>query len=397
MAAAYGRKIIPGAERHFTSRCPNGKATFDKMRRRFVARKVLGNARVLRISSSTLFQSARRHEMKTRLCIALVVTALGNLSVGWGATAAIPSPMPLQVAQGVWIIQGSMLLNREPDGNSVIFDVPDGLIVMDTGRHEWHRHAILTLAKTRRKPIVAIINSHWHLDHVSGNHALRAAYPDLHVYASSAIDRALAGFLASSAKQAAGYINDPQIAAEMRADIRGDLLTIQTGAQLKPDVVISASTTMKLGGHGFQINLAPNAATSGDVWLYDENSGVAALGDLVTLPAAFLDTACPEGWRAALAQVAATPFSLAIPGHGAPMTRAQFSLYRQAFESFIDCSKSTLPKEECGTSWASAVQPLLAEDPNELRRAKQLSEYYVELLRASAGRSKYCEAAKSVG
>jgi glyoxylase-like metal-dependent hydrolase (beta-lactamase superfamily II) len=333
--------------------------------------------------------------MKVRYCIALVVAVLGNLSVA--CSAASPISPTLEAAPGVWIIQGSMTLNREPDGNSVIFEVPEGIVVMDTGRHEWHRQAILTLAKTLRKPIVAIINSHWHLDHVSGNPALRAAYPHLQVYASDAIDRALSGFLASSAKQAAGYINDPQIAADMRADIRGDLLTIQTGAQLRPDVVISASTIMKLGGHVFQINLAPNAATSGDVWLYDEKSGVAALGDLVTLPAPFLDTACPEGWKAALPQVAATPFTLAIPGHGAPMTPTQFALYRLAFDSFIDCSNSLLPKETCAMNWANAVQPLLTDAPNELPRARQMAGYYVELLRANAGRSKYCEAPKSVG
>jgi glyoxylase-like metal-dependent hydrolase (beta-lactamase superfamily II) len=307
-------------------------------------------------------------------------------------TAGIPSLTPLEAAPGVWLIQGSMILGREPDGNSVLFDVPEGFIVMDTGRHEWHRQAILTLAKTRRKPIVAIINSHWHLDHVSGNSALRAEYPKLHVYASDAIDRALTGFLASSAREAAKYINDEQIPQDMRADIRGDLLTIQNGQALRPDAVIRASSAMELGGHVFNINLAPHAATSGDVWLYDEKSGVAALGDLVTLPAPFLDTACPEGWKAALAQVAATPFSLAIPGHGAPMNQAQVSRYRHSFESFIDCANSSRPAQECATSWTSAVQPLLPEDPNELQRAREMAEYFVDMLRANGGRSKYCEA-----
>ena len=45
-------------------------------------------------------------------------------------------------------------------------------------------------------PIVAIVNSHWHLDHVSGNAALRAAYPRAQVYASDAIRDAMHGFLA---------------------------------------------------------------------------------------------------------------------------------------------------------------------------------------------------------
>jgi glyoxylase-like metal-dependent hydrolase (beta-lactamase superfamily II) len=327
----------------------------------------------------------------TRHCMVLVVTAL-LISSAWAATPAVPSPAPEQAAPGVWVIQGSMIANREPDGNSVIFEVPEGLVVMDTGRHEWHRQAVLELARSRQKPIVAIINSHWHLDHVSGNPTLRAAYPGLKVYASDAIDRALTGFLASSAKEAARYVNDPQIPKEMRADIRADVLTIQNGAALRPDVVIRISGSMDLGGHEFHINLASNAATNGDVWLYDETSGVAALGDLVTLPAPFLDTACPDGWIAALAQVATTPFALAIPGHGAPMAQAQFSLYRRSFESFIDCSRSARPAQDCAANWASAVRSLLPQDPDELQHARKTAGYYIDMLRANSGRSKYCEA-----
>jgi glyoxylase-like metal-dependent hydrolase (beta-lactamase superfamily II) len=333
--------------------------------------------------------------LRIRHWTAVLISALASSAVA--GAASIPSPTALQAAPGVWVIQGSMIANREPDGNSVIFDVPEGLVVMDTGRHEWHRQAILQFARTRGRPIVAIINSHWHLDHVSGNKALRAEYPSLQVYASDAVDRALKGFLAASAKEAARFINDQQIPQEMRADIRGDLLTIQDGAALRPDVVIRASNGVNLGGQLIMVNLAPNAATSGDVWLYDDKSGVAALGDLVTLPAPFLDTACPDGWKAALAQVAATRFTLAIPGHGAPLTQTQFSLYRRSFESFMECSISTRPTQECAADWATAVQPLLPQEPDELQRARKTAGYYVEMLRANAGRSKYCEAPMAGG
>jgi glyoxylase-like metal-dependent hydrolase (beta-lactamase superfamily II) len=317
---------------------------------------------------------------------------LGIAPLGLTENAPPPVPAAQQLARGVWIIRGGILPHREPDGNSVIFDAPAGLIVMDTGRHDWHAQAILALALERRKPIIAIVNSHWHLDHVSGNPALRAAYPGLRVYASNAIDGALSGFLPASAKESAAYLEEPQVPKEARADLRLDRETIQHGAELRPDVVIHASTALSLGGRKFRINLAPDAATSGDVWLYDRRSGIAALGDLVTLPAPFLDTACPEGWKAALAEASATPFRLVIPGHGAPLQRQQFLLYRRAFESFIDCSNSDRPALDCGTNWANTVQPLLSADPAEMRRAQSMAADYIGLLRANGGRSKYCEA-----
>ena len=61
-----------------------------------------------------------------------------------------------------------------PDGNTVILDTPKGLIVIDTGRSPMHAQAILDYAKERRRPIAAIVNSHWHLDHTTGNYDIRA-------------------------------------------------------------------------------------------------------------------------------------------------------------------------------------------------------------------------------
>jgi glyoxylase-like metal-dependent hydrolase (beta-lactamase superfamily II) len=333
--------------------------------------------------------------VRNRIWFGVAFMTLGMASVGWGASAPIAPPTPQQVRHGVWLIPGGILPNHQPDGNSVVFDAPAGLVVLDTGRHLWHREAILALAHRLKKPIVAVVNSHWHLDHVSGNPALRAEFPGLKVYASDAINTALTGFLPSSATEAENYVNDPQLPEELRADIREDMLTIRNGGALKPDVVITASGSMSPGGRIIQVNLARYAATSGDVWLYDRKTGVAALGDLVTLPAPFLDTACPDGWKAALAQITATRFAIAIPGHGPLFAPAQVALYRRAFESFIACADSARPDSECGAGWADDVKPLLAPDGSDAKRAAAMAAEYVQMLRTNGGRSKYCEAPRN--
>jgi glyoxylase-like metal-dependent hydrolase (beta-lactamase superfamily II) len=149
---------------------------------------------------------------------------------------------------------------------------------------------------------------------------------------------------------------------------------------------------VEIGGRPLQVHLARHAVTAGDVWLYDEATRVVALGDLVTLPAPFLDTACPDGWTTALEQVAAVPFEVAIPGHGGPMARTQFELYRRAFGAFIDCANSTRPARECAMQWAIAIESFLEKPADEKPRAVGLAGYYVDLLRASGGRSKDCGA-----
>jgi len=300
---------------------------------------------------------------------------------------------PQQVTPGVWLIAGALRPKREPDGNTVVFEGPKGLVVVDTGRHLAHRQAIKAFAESHHANIVAIVNSHWHLDHVSGNAYLKSAYPMAKVYASRGIDHALTGFLAKSAADSRKYLQSDSLPPEMKEDIRSDLATVQNSAALRPDVPIDSSQVLWLGGLRLNVNLAPNAATEGDVWVYDRANGVAAVGDLVTMPSPFLDTACPQGWIAALTRIWETPFKTVVPGHGMPMTRTQFATYRMAFSALIACSDSDRTKAACAADWTRATAGLRGSDPRELQLAQSMTEYYVgDVLRAGGGKSAYCTA-----
>ncbi len=308
------------------------------------------------------------------------------------ALAADPSPpAPQPLGEGAWWIPGGFLPKRQPDGNTVVLQGPEGLVVLDTGRHAWHRQAILDLARARGAPVAAIVNSHWHLDHVSGNPALKAAFPKATVYASGAIDGALEGFLRSSAEGARKFLATPGLAPETAEDIRGDLASVANGRALRPDVVIGANATMRLAGRPIAVHLSRDGPTAGDVWLVDPALGLAAVGDLVTLPVPFLDTACVDGWRAALAEVEATPFETLVPGHGRPMSRAEFKLYRRAFDAFVACAASDAAPATCATGWTRDAAPLLAANGQDAKRAEAMATYYVrDVLRHGKGDSPHC-------
>jgi glyoxylase-like metal-dependent hydrolase (beta-lactamase superfamily II) len=198
------------------------------------------------------------------------------------------------------------------------------------------------------------------------------------VYASDAIDEALAGFLAASAKAANEYLKSPQIPPETAEDIQGDLATIRNGETLKPDVVVKRSGKLTLAGRDFEVNLAADGPTASDVWLYDAATRVAAVGDLVTLPVPFLDTACVDGWQAALVRISATPFVTLVPGHGKPMIRPEFEQYRLAFDHFIECADSERDKASCASSWIEDVSSLLKDNGMEISRAEVMAAYYVD-------------------
>ena len=321
--------------------------------------------------------------MKRCACVFLLLTA--------SAGADVPRPVVAQLSPGVAAVFEVRSPGREPDGNSVIFEAPTGLIVVDTGRHTWHREAVLRVAKDTHRPIVAVINSHWHLDHDSGNPEIREAYPRLRIYASGAIDGALQGFLADSLKKAPEYLADGTLPAEIREDIAADRLTILNGAALRPDVVVSATRSLIIGGKTLQVHLAKRAATAGDVWVVDKKSGVAALGDLVTLPAPYFETACPEGWSQALSSVSETSFKTAIPGHGPKMSVSDVRRYRAAFDDFLICAVSAEAPERCAAGWVEGVQPMLLNGGYAPSDAMQAAIYYVGLLRTSNFQKRYCE------
>ncbi len=130
--------------------------------------------------------------------------------------------------------------------------------------------------------------------------------------------------------------------------------------------------------------------TDADIWLYDAASGVAVLGDLVTFPAPFFETACPADWRRSLDEVRAVPFRVAIPGHGEPMTPAQFDAWRRAFGAFMDCVEGTSEASQCAAGWADGIAPFTADDEQARRAALGYAEYYVGLLRANGGKSADC-------
>ena len=53
-----------------------------------------------------------------------------------------------------------------------------------------------------------------------------------------------------------------------------------------------------------------------------------------------------------------------------------------------------VPGDECATAWTDSIRTLLADDPREQQRARGMAAYYVDVLRANGGRSKFCAAAR---
>lgn len=290
----------------------------------------------------------------------------------------------------VTLIPGHWTPGAQPDGNSVLFEGPDGLLLLDTGRHIEHSRKLIETIQARGKPLRWIVNSHWHLDHIGGNAELRAAFPQAKVMASDAVMAARSGFLARYRAQVAEQIDKPDTSDAQRLAFKRELAIIDNQAAQTPDVSVQASGEQVLAGRKMMVGLARNAATAGDVWLYDIEARVLASGDLVTLPVPFLDTACAERWSSALDTLAAQPFEQLIPGHGQPLTREGFERYRRGFKSLLQCAAGTQAAAECTTGWLSTLGDLIPASEQRLATA-YMGYYMEEHLRAPVDKARaYC-------
>lgn len=302
-----------------------------------------------------------------------------------------PAEPPQQLAPGWSLIRGIPMPGRGPDGNTVIIDAPDGLIVVDTGRHAEHSDKILAFAKERKRPIVAIINTHWHLDHSTGNRRLKAAYPNAKVYTTTAVDRAIGpgGFLTRNLEDAKKLLESTTDTVR-RDEMQIFLSTMEARESLRADVPVTRSGARSLAGKQVDMRVTDKAVSDADVWLFDAATRLAVIGDLITVPVPYFETACPDRWKAALDEVWATPFETAVPGHGRPLTRPQFDAYRQSFAKFVTCARSEAPPSQCGAAWTEGVAVLVGDDPARRQAVASNMEYYVGYLRKNGGKAPDC-------
>jgi glyoxylase-like metal-dependent hydrolase (beta-lactamase superfamily II) len=293
------------------------------------------------------------------------------------------------------LIAGAVPPDKGPDGNTVVLDAPAGLIVFDTGRHPEHAKAILDYAKRRHRPIAAIVNSHWHLDHITGNWDIRQAYPHVAIYASGALEGALATFLKKSREQTEQALADPKTPPAQRDQFERAIAVVDHPDRIRPNHIVGKSGRMTIAGRTLDVHFARFAATEGDVWLYDPRTRVAIVGDLVVGLVPFMDTACPDGWSKALDQIAAIPFTTLIPGHGDPMNRADFLAWRTAYNHFVSCGLSTAEKNICIDGWQRDAAKFIDAAHRDYVRAA--AGYYIDMrLRSSPEeQQRYCKPLKA--
>lgn len=244
--------------------------------------------------------------------------AFGALSVG---ITAYQAPAPTARTVEVEKVRDNLFVLRGGGGNTAIFVGGEGVTVVDTKNPGWGQPILDKIKELTNKPVVRIINTHTHGDHVSGNVEFPAAV-DVVVHENTKGN--MAKMAAPSGSQAAAAnIFDANGGRGLAKRTFGDRLTIGTGADAIELRYFGRGHT---NGDAWVIFPALRAMHSGDIFsnkvapLLDANNGGSGIeiGNSLTKAAD-----------------AITNVDTIITGHGAQMTMADLREYAQFNKDFL--------------------------------------------------------------
>jgi glyoxylase-like metal-dependent hydrolase (beta-lactamase superfamily II) len=217
-----------------------------------------------------------------------------------------------EVGERVWVARFEWY-----DVNVSVVEGEAGLVVVDTHASTRAAHEVISALRTlSSRPVVGVVNTHWHFDHLLGNHAFRVEYDAPPITAHESAARALAE-----------HGEEMRAEAAERAGDRGAQI-LETEIVL-PDRTFSSVTSIDLGDRALELVHPGRGHTDGDlvVRLEDARSGADVLlaGDLVEESGApaYGGDSFPMDWPLSLdlvLQLIGTD-TVVVPGHGSPVDR----------------------------------------------------------------------------
>lgn len=100
-----------------------------------------------------------------RVVVFGALVASGVLSMTLAAYQQPPAPMVVDVEK----VKDNLYVMKGGGGNSAVFIGSDGVTVVDTKNPGWGKPLLEKIQSVTSKPVIRIINTHTHGDHVSGN------------------------------------------------------------------------------------------------------------------------------------------------------------------------------------------------------------------------------------
>jgi cyclase len=268
-----------------------------------------------------------------------------------------------QVAPGVHVLIRRKLPGFLMDANVTFIVNDEDVVVVDTNLTPGSAEAsIRALRAITSKPVRTVINTHWHVDHTSGNQVYRREFPGVEfvgqrltrddLAAKGAQNRKdmgeqavqfvamLRGMLKDGKTFGGGPIS-PSERAAFEADIQltEELIAAIPAIEIvPPTTIVDEELVLQRGRRRIELRRLGSSHTHGDLVVHLPQDRVVITGDLVVGPTPLIgaDQSFIGEWARSLDALLALGASVYVPGHG-PVLRDDAQVKRlRDFMAAID-------------------------------------------------------------
>ena len=276
------------------------------------------------------------------------------------------------------------------DSNAGAVATPDGLLVIDAQQHEElaKRFRQALVAKTGL-PIRALINTHYHFDHVTGNAVFAADAPII------AHERTLERLVARLGSPSAGgwtvrdlstkiamfygenaqeLIGDDQNATQWFAN-RFSAPVYDTLRIVPPNQTFADRYTFTVPDDTARLEYFGPAHCDGDIIVVLPRAKVAFLSDLLFFGRfPWLGDCDLNGWIATLERVLGMDIDVVVPGHGTIASRREVDWFRILLSRFRDEVSEAIKR---GASEEAAIAEIALPEYAKLSRYQEWLKFNV--------------------
>lgn len=239
------------------------------------------------------------------------------------------------------------VIRKEPPSlwfnpNTVFIIGKNDVIVVDSNiSSEYTREVLAALRKITGKPVKYVVNTHWHEDHIIGNHIYRDAFPNVKFigHKSTLEDLPVTGAAnrKGSVENGGGFVRllksqiekgenlaGQKITEEGRLGYSSDINLVESYLAessafqiILPDVLVNDRLELNDGKRKIEILHLGKAHTGADLVINLPKEKILASGDLIVYPVPLIgSTSYPLEYGATLEKMLALKAKIIIPGHG---------------------------------------------------------------------------------
>ncbi len=265
-----------------------------------------------------LASMCRARPLQTRIAgFALLLALLANLGAARAAPSAaeravldnyVSSGVELElqaVSEHVYVAIGEAGIATDNEGfisNAAAVVTAEGIVVFDAlGTPSLARRFIEALREISDQPLVRVIASHYHADHIYGLQVFQQLGAE--VWAPAGVEAYL------RSPQAAERLEERRFSLEPWVDERTRLV--------EPDRYLTEDQHFSLGGVDFQVSLLGSAHSEGDLAMIVQPDRVLISGDIIfegRVP--YVGNANTRNWLDTLQALETTDLAALVPGHG---------------------------------------------------------------------------------